>query len=95
MKLPAIAVTAIAIAALVGGTAAAQVTMQPVPNPPGPATTPMGHHHHGRHWRHHHHHMRHHRHMHHHMHHHMGAGPAPAEPAPAPEAPAPTTPPSM
>ncbi|HXV00436.1 MAG TPA: hypothetical protein VG166_08055 [Caulobacteraceae bacterium] len=93
MKLPAIAVTAIAITALVGGTAAAQATMQPVPNPPGPATTPMGGHHHMRHHGRHHH-MHHHMHHHHmHRHHHMGTGPAPAEPAP--EAPAPAPPPSM
>ena len=35
MKLPAIAVATLAVTAFVGGTAAAQVTMQPVPNPPG------------------------------------------------------------
>jgi hypothetical protein len=106
MKLPAIAVTAVAIAALVGGTAAAQVTMQPIPNPPGPSTTghAMGHHHwrgkhrrgHGKHHRH----MHMHVHMHHHMHHHMmhkGAMAAPADqaaPAPA-DQPAPATPPSQ
>jgi Spy/CpxP family protein refolding chaperone len=76
MKLPGIALATLAIAALVGGTAAAQVTMQPVPNPPEKAK-PMGHHH----WRHHHGHhhgMRHH-------HHHMKAAPAEAAaPAPAP-----------
>jgi hypothetical protein len=65
MKLPGIALVTLAITALVGGTAAAQVTMQPVPNPPEKAKA-MGHHgrHHGRH-----HHM--HMHVHHHMHHHM------------------------
>jgi hypothetical protein len=75
MKLPGIALATLAITALVGGTAAAQVTMQPVPNPPEKAK-PMGHHH----WRHHHGHhgMRHH-------HHHMKAAPAEAAaPAPAP-----------
>lgn len=84
MKLPGIALATLAIAALVGGTAAAQVTMQPVPNPPEKAR-PMGHHH----WRHHHG-MKHHHGMRHHHgmgHHHM-AKEAPAEaPAPAPAPP--------
>ncbi len=51
MKLPAIAVATFAVTALVGGTAAAQVTMQPIPNPP--ETAKMAHkggkHHHGKH----------------------------------------------
>jgi hypothetical protein len=51
MKLPAIAVATFAVAALVGGTAAAQVTMQPIPNPPETAKPHMA----GKH--HHHHHM--------------------------------------
>jgi len=64
MKLPGIAVAALAITALVGGAATAQVTMQPVPNPPETAKPMrMGHHHH---------HM--HMHMHMHMHHHHWRG---------------------
>ena len=34
MKLPALAVATLAVAAFVGGPALAQVTMQPIPNPP-------------------------------------------------------------
>jgi hypothetical protein len=92
MKLPGIAVTALAISALVGGTAVAQVTMQPIPNPPGKEKPMGGHHwrkgHHG-HWRkgHHghgrHHHRHHHLHVHHHMHMHMKAAAPAAAPAPA------------
>jgi hypothetical protein len=88
MKLPGIAVTALAISALVGGTAVAQVTMQPVPNPAGKTASMGGHHghwrhhkgrhHKGRHWHHHHHHWHHH----HHMKGAMKAAPA-AAPAPA------------
>jgi hypothetical protein len=85
MKLPGIAVTALAISALVGGTAVAQVTMQPIPNPPG-KEKPMGGHHHWRHHkgRHHGRHHHHHLHVHHHHHMHMKA----AAPAAAPAAPA-------
>jgi len=61
MRLSALAVTVFAATALVGGTAAAQATMQPVPNPP---EAPKVMHHHG--W--HHHMMRHHK-MHHAMKH--------------------------
>jgi hypothetical protein len=61
MRLSALAVTVFAATALVGGTAAAQATMQPIPNPP--ETHMMAHH------------MSHHMMMkHHHMmmkHHHM------------------------
>ena len=60
MKLPGIAVATLAIAALVGGTAVAQVTMQPVPNPPEKPMATMHHHHHVH--VHHHHHVRHHHH---------------------------------
>src|SRR5258706_12305125 len=55
MKLPALAVATLAVTALVGGTAAAQATMQPIPNPPGSsATSGVRHyhvHHHHHHWR--------------------------------------------
>jgi Spy/CpxP family protein refolding chaperone len=54
MKLPAIAVATLAVAALVGGTAAAQATMQPIPNPPEKAKMHMGGKHHGK-GKHHHH----------------------------------------
>ena len=43
MKFPALAVAALAVTALVGGTAVAQVTMQPIPNPPEKAAKPMKH----------------------------------------------------
>ena len=78
MKLPGIAVTALAITALVGGTAVAQVTMQPIPNPPEKPMA-MGHHghHHGKH------HGRHH-HMRGHHHHKMMKKEAGSEAAPAP-----------
>ncbi|MGA2954006.1 MAG: hypothetical protein ABSD80_17410 [Caulobacteraceae bacterium] len=85
MKLPGIAVTALAISALVGGTAVAQVTMQPVPNPPGKEKPMMGGHH--GHWRHHkgrHHHWHHHHHHHHWHHHHMKGAMKAAAPAAAP-----------
>ncbi|MBA3812448.1 MAG: hypothetical protein H0X27_12545 [Caulobacteraceae bacterium] len=52
MKLSTLAVTTLAVTALVGGTAVAQATMQPIPNPGGGSSTMMHHHMH--------HHMRHH-----------------------------------
>jgi hypothetical protein len=42
MKLPALAVATLAVTAFVGGPALAQVTMQPIPNPPEKAM-PMKH----------------------------------------------------
>lgn len=86
MKLPGIAVATLAITALAGGTALAQATMQPIPNPPEKEHPMAGHHrHHG-----HHHHMKgHHHHMKGHHHHHMKAAPKEDEAAPAP---APATP---
>ncbi len=44
MKLKALAATVIAATALVGGSAVAQVTMEPIPNPPEKAK-PMKKHH--------------------------------------------------
>lgn len=88
MKLPGIAVATLAITALAGGTALAQATMQPIPNPPEKAPA-MGHHGHHHHMKGHHHHMKGH---HHHMkghHHHMKAAAKEDEAAPAP---APATP---
>ncbi|HEY1448566.1 MAG TPA: hypothetical protein VGF33_08510 [Caulobacteraceae bacterium] len=74
MKLPGIALATLAITALVGGTAAAQVTMQPIPNPPEKARPMAKGRHHGR--RHHQHtHMHRHYHVHYHAHHHMKAAP--------------------
>ncbi|HEY1561755.1 MAG TPA: hypothetical protein VGF71_12840 [Caulobacteraceae bacterium] len=78
MKLPGIAVATLAITALVGGTAVAQVTMQPVPNPPEKPMA-MGHHH-----GHHHHMPAHHHHMRHHHHHHMMKNNSAPAPAPTP-----------
>jgi hypothetical protein len=96
MKLPAIAVTALAISALVGGTALAQVTMQPIPNPPEKSMGhAMGKHHHW-HGKHHKHTVKHHVHVHHHvhMHHHMKAKATAATPAPDAATPDAATPPS-
>ncbi|HEY1878974.1 MAG TPA: hypothetical protein VGG68_03495 [Caulobacteraceae bacterium] len=88
MKLPGIAVATLAITALVGGTAVAQVTMQPIPNPPEKARAMKG----GK--RHHHHmHMHKHVHMHKHMHMHYHHHAAKTEAAPAAaEAPPPAQP---
>jgi len=90
MKLPALAVAAVAVTALLGGTAAAQATMAPVPNPTGSEKSASMHEHGGRH--HHHHGKGHHHHGKHHHHHghmkgHMKSGDKPAEPAPAAPAP--------
>lgn len=73
MKLPALAVATLAIAALAGGTAIAQVTMQPIPNPPEKAA-PHHHWHSHRHWHaHYHRHWHAHHHNHWHSHRHMKA----------------------
>ena len=80
MKLPGIAVATLAITALVGGTAVAQVTMQPIPNPPEKAKSM--HHKKGKKG----HHVHHHKHMHVHHHVHHTAAKKEAAPATAPAA---------